>query len=324
MEKSLIRVENLVKLYPGKKGLFKKSQEFTHAVDSISFQVKEEEVFGLVGESGCGKTTTGRLIVRLLAPTDGHIYFKDQDVARLKGKELKRFRKETHMIFQDPYASLNPRFSILNSIVEPLAIHRMASSTERKKLALEMLEIVGLSPPEQYLQKFPHELSGGMRQRCSIARALISRPSFIVADEAVSMLDSSVRAGIINLLQDLKKRFKLTYIFITHDLAVSRYITDRIAVMYVGKIVEVGPTEEVIHNPVHPYSKALISAAPSRDLTEKPQQVKIKGMVSSPVNPPPGCRFFERCPRAEETCKKEHPALVEIGEDHYVACYDQK
>ena len=429
----LIRVESLKKYFPVRKGLFQRTHSFVHAVDDINFEIKPKETFGLVGESGCGKTTTGKLLVKLLDPTDGRIWMRDPkrvsfvvqqdglpvgalgirvdeegkpaqvaqilaapgasaeelrrqaqqiltqlaerpqalgpiptdvevdgrrlsltpisqfqpqtvptgdreswerwlqqtrdleyiDFAHLTGAQLKEFRREVQMIFQDPYESLNPRMTIFDIVAEPLAVQKIGTVTERELRVAEMLDMVGLSPPESFLFRYPHELSGGQRQRVAIARAMIINPTFIVADEPTSMLDVSIRTGVMKLMTDLQQEFGISYLYITHDLAVARYMCERIAVMYLGKIVEMGPTEEVIQNPLHPYTKALIAAVPVPDPTYKRQTIELKGDVPSPIDPPPRCRFYDRCPIATERCEREdHPPLEDKGGGHYVACYE--
>lgn len=331
---TLVRVENLRMLYPVSTGVFARARSFIHAVDDVSFDINRGEIFGLIGESGCGKTTTGKLLVRLINPTSGHIYMRvvqdpstDShqfvDIATLEGRALKEFRRNVQMIFQDPYESLNPRMTIFDIVSEPLSIHRIGSVYEREERVAELLSLVGLTPPESFLFRYPHELSGGQRQRVAIARAMILNPSFIVADEPTSMLDVSIRTGVMNLMLDLREEFGISYLYITHDLAVARYMCDRIAVMYLGKIVELGPTEEVIQRPLHPYTRALISAVPIPDPTVERQPIEIKGGVSKPIDPPPRCRFYERCPIATERCAREdHPPLEDKGHGHFAACYE--
>jgi peptide/nickel transport system ATP-binding protein len=319
----LLKVENLRKYFPVAHGLFRRTRSYVHAVDDVSFVIRPKETFGLVGESGCGKTTTGKLLVRLLDPTGGHIYLNGQDISALHGRRLKAFRREVQMIFQDPYESLNPRMTIFDIVAEPLTVQRIGTVTERELRVAEMLDLVGLSPPESFLFRYPHELSGGQRQRVAIARAMVINPNFIVADEPTSMLDVSIRTGVMKLMMDLQQTFGISYLYITHDLAVARYMCERIAVMYLGKIVEMGPTEDVIQNPSHPYTKALISAVPIPDPTVQRQSIEIKGDVPSPIDPPPRCRFFDRCPIATDYCRAhDHPPLEDKGGGHYVACYE--
>jgi len=321
----ILRVVNLKKYFPLRRGfietLLSRRRLYVRAVDGISFNVGEGKVFCLAGESGCGKTTTARLILRLIPPTDGKVYYKGVDIFSLKGKELKRVRQEMQMIFQDPYQSLNPRMRIFDIVNEPLDINRKDLSYEEKReIVYKALEDVRLDP-EEVVDKFPHELSGGERQRVAIARALVLRPRVIVADEPVSMLDASIRVSILNLLMDLKEKYNLTMIYITHDLAQVRYLGDDMAVMYLGKIVEMGPVDEVLDRPVHPYTQALISNVPIPDPTLSRKKIVIRGEVPSPVNPPPGCRFHPRCPYAREICRREEPKILEIEKGHYVACH---
>jgi peptide/nickel transport system ATP-binding protein len=316
----LIRVENLRKWFPLRGGLFEGKPKHVHAVDDISFSIQPHEIFGLAGESGCGKTTASKLLVRLLAPTAGQIHLDGRDIAYLEGKELKEFRKNVQMVFQDPYESLNPRFNIFDTIAEPLIVQDIGTPEEREEMVHRALETVELRPAEDYVFRFPHELSGGQRQRVAIARALAIEPTFIVADEPVSMLDVSIRAGVMNLMLELREKFGITFVFVTHDLAVSRYMCDHIAVMYLGKVVEMGETEELITSPQHPYTKALLSAVPVPDPTEKRKRIDIVGGVSAAVDPPPGCRFAQRCPYAEEKCREMDPPLKEVGRGHFAAC----
>ena len=325
---SLLRVEGLTKRFPVTSGnWFDRSRSFIHAVDGVQFELGRGESFGLVGESGCGKTTTGKLLVRLLDPTSGNIVFDDgdgelTDIAILKGSSLKAFRKRAQMIFQDPYESMNPRRTIFDTVAEPLKTQKMGGALERIDRVASMLEMVGLTPPRSFLFRHPHELSGGQRQRVAIARALVVEPKFVVADEPTSMLDVSIRTGVMRLMEDLAMRLEVSYLYITHDLAVARYMCDRIAVMYLGKIVEMGDTEDVLQNPRHPYTKALLSAVPVPDPTYRRPPVEIEGGVSIPVNPPPRCRFYDRCPIADDYCRdNDHPALEDKGGGHMAACY---
>jgi peptide/nickel transport system ATP-binding protein len=329
-EEITIKAQNLVKHFPIKVGFFKtllsKKIPKVHAVDDISFTIKKEEIFGLVGESGCGKTTTGRLLLRLIEPTAGKVYFKDLDITSINSDyEMRRLRAKMQIIFQDPYESLNPRMSVFDIISEPLQIQKIAKTMEEvRERVEEVLEDLEMTPPEEYMYRFPHELSGGQRQRVAIARAFILQPEFLVADEPVSMLDASVRSEVLDLLLDLVKKHHSSFLYITHDIALSRYICDRIGVMYLGKIVEKGPADDVILKPLHPYTEALIAAVPVPDPTARRSQVILKGEVPSALNPPPGCRFHTRCPYSWDLCKKEEPKLIEIKENRYVACHKYK
>lgn len=326
LQEPLVRVESLKKLFPLNKSIFSEARSFVHAVDGISFTIHEGESLALVGESGSGKTTTGKLLVRLINPTDGKIEMilngNQTDIAHLRGGEMKKFRQHVQMIFQDPYESLNPRRTIFDTVAEPLAVQGIGNIAERELQVAKILTTVGLAPAETFMFRFPHELSGGQRQRVAIARALIVAPSFVVADEPTSMLDVSIRTGIMNLMQELSDVLGITYLYITHDLAVARYMSKRLAVMYRGKIVEIGETEEVLANPLHPYTKALLSAVPVPDPTLKRAKADIKGSIAKPIDPEPRCRFIDRCPLAAEVCEaNDHPDLVELSPGHWVACY---
>ncbi len=321
----LLSVLNLKKYFPLQKSFIEQiisgRKQYVKAVDGVSFSIREGEVFSLVGESGCGKTTTGRLIVRLEKPDSGKIIFDGKDITFAEEKELRPLRRKMQIIFQDPYASLNPRMTIGDAVAEPLIIHGIASGKEAKEKVLEMLRSVGLTPPELFYKAYPHQLSGGQRQRAVIARAMILEPKFVVADEPVSMIDVSLRASILKLLLKFKRNFNLTMLFITHDLAVARLISDVVAVMYLGKIVEMAPVDELIENPLHPYTKALLSSVPTITPQMRREKIVLKGDVPNPINPPSGCRLHPRCPLAVKRCSEEEPKLKYVGNNHYVACH---
>ena len=320
MAEPIVEIKELKVHFPIRAGLFMKKVGAIHAVDGITLDIIPNKTFGLVGESGCGKTTTGRCCLGLLPPTSGHVHFMGVDLYKSPKKEVHKLRKEMGMIFQDPFSSLNPRWTVGNFIAEPLQIHKIATTRqEQKKRVAELLKKVGLSA--RHVTRYPHEFSGGQRQRIAIARALASQPKFIIADEPVAALDISIRADILNLMRELKKEIGVNYLFISHDLSVIRYICDRVAVMYLGKIVEFAPVEMLFNNPQHPYTQALISAVPIPDPTVKPKRIILHGEVPSPVNPPKGCRFNPRCQYRTSRCKEEDPKLIETENGHYVACH---
>ena len=317
----LLKVDNLVKHFPIMAGVFQRQVGVVHAVDGISFDVRSGETFGLVGESGCGKSTAGRTILQLYRPTSGHVFFDNNDLVALKGEELRRMRQRMQMIFQDPYASLNPRMTIREIVGEPLVVHDIAKSKQIDERVDQLLDLVRLNPG--FASRYPHEFSGGQRQRIGIARALALNPEFIVCDEPISALDVSIQAQVINLLEDLQHKLGLTYLFIAHDLSMVRHISDRVAVMYLGILAELANREELYEHPLHPYTQALLSAVPVPDpfVEEKRKRIILEGDVPSPVNPPSGCRFRTRCPLAEKICAEQVPAWREITPEHWVACH---
>jgi len=297
--------------------------QFVRAVDDVSFYVKRGEIFSLAGESGSGKTTTGKSILRLVEPTSGDVHFDGRDILSMNKKELKKLRRDMQIIFQDPYESLNPRQTVFDIISEPLEVNNLVDTyAEKVKKVSEALQDVELSPPEEFMNRYPHELSGGQRQRVAVASTLVLKPKFIVADEPVSMVDVSIRAGILNLMANLKEKMDLTYLLITHDLSVARYMCDRIAIMYLGKIMETGPTGVIVDNPLHPYTEALISVIPVPDpkLRDR-ERLILRGEIPDPVNVPPGCRFHPRCSYAIDVCREAEPEMVEVEKDHFVACH---
>jgi oligopeptide transport system ATP-binding protein len=318
---ALVEIQSLKKYFPIRKGVMQREVERVHAVDDVTLSVAKGETVGLVGESGCGKSTLGRCVVRLLQPTEGDIVFQGLSIGRLGPRALRPLRREMQMVFQDPYASLNPRKRVGSIVGDPLKIHGLGDRQERKKQVEELLETVGLSP--EHYNRFPHEFSGGQRQRIGVARALALRPKLIVADEPVSALDVSIQAQMINLLESLQDDFGLTYIFIAHDLGVVRHVSDRIAVMYLGKLVELSPAEELYSRPIMPYTEALLSAVPipDPDLSEKRERIVLEGDVPSPIHPPSGCRFHPRCRYATDVCQQIEPPLVDYGNGHLAACH---
>ncbi len=318
MVTTLLEINHLKKYFPIRGGLFR-GKSYVKAVDDVSLEVKKEEIYGLAGESGCGKTTLGRTVLRLYDPTDGRVIFDGKDITQLDGEGLRKLKREMQIIFQDPYSSLDPRMRVGGILREPLIVHGLGKGTEIEDRVVEMIKKVGLSP--DHLSRYPHEFSGGQRQRIGIARALILNPKFVVADEPLSALDMSVQAQIIDLLKDLKKAFQLTIILVTHDLAVIRYICDHIAIMYVGKLVERGVTRDLFENPLHPYTKALLSACPIPDPDVKIARIILRGGIPSPSKPPPGCRFHPRCPQKMDHCSRIEPPLMDRGEGRQVACH---
>ena len=315
----LVEVNNLVKYFPVRAGLLQRVVNHVKAVDDVSFFVRKGETLGLVGESGCGKTTVGRTMLRLIEPTAGAVKFQNQDVFAMKPRELKIARRDMQIIFQDPYASLDPRVPIGESVMEGLHIHKIGTPKERVDIMLETLKKVGLE--SYHSRRYPHEFSGGQRQRIGIARALALRPKFIICDEPVSALDVSIQSQVLNILKDLQEEFGLTYLFIAHNLSVVEHVSNRVAVMYLGKMVEMTSREELFRNPLHPYTQALMSAIPVPNPRLKRQRTILKGDVPSPLNPPQGCRFHPRCPVAIEICSQVEPAFLEVSPDHWVACH---
>ena len=323
MAEPLVRVKNLKKYFPIHGGVLGGVIAWVKAVDDISFDIYEGETLGLVGESGSGKTTAGKTILQLYRPTDGEVYFEGKLINNLKGEELRKLRRNMQIIFQDPYGSLNPRMPISEIIGEPLVVHRLIKNrNEMLDRVVEVMELVGLRP--EYLNRYPHEFSGGQRQRIGIARAIILNPKFVVCDEPVSALDVSIQSQVINLLNDLQEKLKLTYLFIAHDLAVIRHMCDRVVVMYLGKVMEIAENQELFENPLHPYTQALLSAVPVPDPEVKKERIILKGDIPSPINPPSGCVFHTRCPVAMPICKEVKPELREIKPGHFVACHAVK
>ncbi|WP_339218850.1 dipeptide ABC transporter ATP-binding protein [Paenibacillus sp. FSL H8-0332] len=316
---TLLEVRNLKKHYPIRKGFFSKQVGAVKAVDGITLSVEQGETLAVVGESGCGKSTTGRAILRLIEPTEGEIIFGGTDVRSLNTEQLRRFRTDMQMVFQDPYASLDPRWTVQRILEEPLRTHGSAPAGELRSRVEQLMEVVGLSPYQAH--RFPHEFSGGQRQRIGIARALALNPKFIVCDEPVSALDVSIQAQVLNLMQDLQEQYGLTYMFISHDLSVVKFISDRVAVMYLGRIVELAPTKALFAKPLHPYTQALMSAVPVPNPGAKKQRIVLTGDVPNPETPPTGCAFHPRCPHAMDRCKSEAPVLRELDSGHQAACH---
>lgn len=321
MEKRLVEVKNLKKHFVRNEGIFRRKKTYVKAVDNVSFHIEKGETLGLVGESGCGKSTTGRTLIRLYDVTGGEVIYDGNDISKLTNKELRPYRKKMQMIFQDPYASLNSRMTVSDLIGEPIDLYEKMNRKERRERIFELLNYVGLQ--ESHANRYPHEFSGGQRQRIGIARALAVRPEFIICDEPISALDVSIQAQVVNMLEELQEKLNLTYLFIAHDLSMVRHISDRIGVMYLGNLVEVGNSEEVYRHPLHPYTKALLSAVPIPDpiLSEKIKPIMLEGDVPTPINPPNGCRFNTRCPYAQQRCREEFPYLKKVSDTHEVACH---
>ncbi|QWU17164.1 oligopeptide transport system ATP-binding protein [Paenibacillus sophorae] len=319
MSENLLEVKGLKKYYPIKKGFLNKTQGFVKAVDDISFTVRRGETFGLVGESGCGKSTTGRSLLRLIEPTNGEIIFEGQDIRKLSMEELRKRRRDMQIVFQDPFSSLDPRNTVERILEEPMIVHGVGDAKERKAAVQRLADVVGLS--KAHLQRYPHQFSGGQRQRIGIARALALQPKLIVADEPVSALDVSIQSQVINLMQDLQREFGLTYIFIAHDLSVVKHICDRVAVMYLGRIVEITDKEKLYSHPQHPYTQALLSAVPEPDPDLRKERIILQGEVPSPANAPVGCAFGTRCPHVMDICRNSRPQLAETEAGHLTACY---
>ena len=319
MARNLVEVKNLVKHFPIRGGVFLKEVASVKAVDDVSLTIREGETMGLVGESGCGKTTLGRLILRLEEPSSGKVFFQEENILSFDKEKMRSLRKNMQIIFQDPFSSLNPRKTVSHIIGEPLLIHGLRSRREREEKVLELLHVVGLR--REHMRRYPHQFSGGQRQRIGVARALALHPKLIICDEAVSALDVSIQAQVINLLKDLQAEFGLTYLFISHDLAVVEHVSDRLAVMYLGKIVELADSFQIYRSPLHPYSQALLSASPIPDPAFRRARIILKGDVPSPIDPPPGCRFHTRCLYAEDICSQQEPQLKEVRENHLTACH---
>ena len=318
---TILKVENLKMYFPIKRGVIQRTVGYVHAVDDVSFEVRKGETLGLVGESGCGKTTTGRTILQLYKATEGKVIFQGKDLTKLHGEEMRLMRRQIQMIFQDPYASLNPRMTVEQIVGEPLVIHGLARGNEIREKVKELLTMVGLNPA--YVDRYPHEFSGGQRQRIGVARSIALEPALIVCDEPISALDVSIQAQVVNLLEDLQKELGLTYVFIAHDLSMVRHISTRVLVMYLGVFVELADRKALYDNPLHPYTIGLLSAVPIPDpfVEEKRERIILKGDVPSPINPPSGCRFRTRCPLAQQLCADQRPEWKEVEPDHFVACH---
>lgn len=316
---NIVTVQNLKKYFPIKGGVLKRTVGHVKAVDDVTLQIKKGETLGIVGESGSGKSTLGRMILRLLEPTEGNVYFENKDITRLNNRQLRPYRKDMQVVFQDPFASLNSKMSVGQLIEEPLTVQTSLGRKEKKEKVVSLLEKVGLRSDDRI--KYPHEFSGGQRQRIGIARALAINPKFVIGDEPVSALDVSIQAQVLNLMADLQEDLDLTYLFIAHDLSVVKHISDRVAVMYLGTIAEIAPKKPIYENPLHPYTQALLSSVPVTDIDKKREKIVLEGDMPSPSNPPSGCPFRTRCPQAHERCAIERPALTDMGEGHYVACH---
>ncbi len=321
----LVEIKDIKKYFPVQKGFIEQitsqQKDFVRAIDGVTLDIMRGEVLGLAGESGSGKTTMGRLCVRLLKPTSGEIIYDGRDIAKLKGKDLRLIRRRIQFTFQDPTSSLNPRLSVGNAIADALRLQKIGSAAERREKAEDVLERVGLSPASAFYDRRPHQLSGGQKQRVVFGRAIILEPEFVVTDEPVAMVDVSIKAQLLELMMDLKKDLDLTYLFISHDLATSRHVCDRIAIMYLGRIIELGPDDKVYEEPLHPYTVGLIGAIPVPDPKAKRSEAIPQGEIPSPINPPSGCRFHPRCPKVFDKCSLEEPELKEVGDGHYVACH---
>jgi len=315
----ILEAKNIKKYFPIKGGVLKRTLGHVKAVDDVSLSVIRGETLGVVGESGSGKSTLGRVILRLMEPTEGQILFENEDITSFSNRQLRPYRRDMQIVFQDPFASLNPKMNVQELIEEPLLVQTSLKKSERRDKAIALLEKVGLRPDARL--KYPHEFSGGQRQRISIARALALNPKFVVCDEPVSALDVSIQAQVLNLMADLQDEFNLTYLFIAHDLSVVKHISDRVAVMYLGRIAEIAPKKNLYETPLHPYTEALLSAVPSTDVVNKREKIILKGDLPSPSNPPSGCAFRTRCPKAHERCSIDRPDLIHVGEGHYVACH---